>query len=132
VPPGRYYVDTSAFIKLLVPELESRALDAAIGPDDRLVSSDLLKVEAVRVLGRLGSLVRARPEHALDRVSLVRISVSVRDRASTIGPPSLRALDAIHLATADELRADLDALLTYDERLIHAAGAVGIPVLSPA
>jgi hypothetical protein len=43
----------------------------------------------------------------------------------------LRSLDAIHLATARLLGAELTALLTYDDRLAKAAADAGIPVLAP-
>jgi hypothetical protein len=43
----------------------------------------------------------------------------------------LRSLDAIHLATARLLGAELTALLTYDDRLAKAAVDAGIPVFAP-
>lgn len=52
--------------------------------------------------------------------------------AATVGPSSLRTLDAIHLATALGLGAELDAFVTYDNRLAEAARSLGLPVVSPA
>ena len=43
----------------------------------------------------------------------------------------LRSLDAIHLATARILSAELDALITYDDRLESAATDAGLPVICP-
>jgi hypothetical protein len=43
----------------------------------------------------------------------------------------LRSLDAIHLATARILAPELDALVTYHERLIVAATDAGLPTASP-
>ena len=54
------------------------------------------------------------------------------DRPAAIGPPLLRTLDAIHLATALALVPDLDAFVTYDDRLAEAARALGLPVVRPA
>ncbi len=48
-----------------------------------------------------------------------------------MNPPALRALDAIHLATAERIGAQLGALIAYDERLLAAAEAHGLPVASP-
>ncbi|MQA74489.1 MAG: PIN domain-containing protein [Solirubrobacterales bacterium] len=127
----RLYVDASAFVKLLVPEPESTALDRLLGPRSRLVSSDLLEIEVMRVARRLDPGLRARAAGALRSVQLVPIRDIVRRRAASIGPPALRSLDAIHLATADLLRDDLDALVAYDDRLAEAAAALGIRVLSP-
>jgi hypothetical protein len=55
----------------------------------------------------------------------------VRARAAAYTDPLLRSLDAIHLATAEEVRADLVALVTYDERLAAAAKELGLPVEAP-
>ena len=56
---------------------------------------------------------------------------AVVESASRLPDPMLRSLDAIHLATALVLREDLEALVTYDERLADAAGAHGLTVASP-
>ena len=41
-------------------------------------------------------------------------------------------LDAIHLATAMAMGPELDAFVTYDDRLAEAARAIGLPVVRPA
>jgi predicted nucleic acid-binding protein len=46
-------------------------------------------------------------------------------------PLELRSLDAIHLATAQELGADLARVCTYDERMADAASALGLTVVAP-
>ena len=43
----------------------------------------------------------------------------------------LRSLDAIHLATARVLGPDLDAIVSYDDRLLKAAGDAGLTTVSP-
>lgn len=43
----------------------------------------------------------------------------------------LRSLDAIHLATARILGPDLDAIVSYHDRLAQAAGDAGLAVISP-
>jgi predicted nucleic acid-binding protein len=129
--PARFYIDASALVKLLITERESAALEAALDPGDRFVSSDLVKVETIRALRRAGADVGRGSQGWLGRVDLVRITPGIRDRAATIGPPLLRSLDAIHLATMDEARAGIDGLISYDDRLIEPAHALGIRVLSP-
>lgn len=52
--------------------------------------------------------------------------------ANSIGPLLLKALDAIHLATAQALGPELDAFVTYDDRLAEAARTLGLPVVRPA
>jgi uncharacterized protein len=51
-------------------------------------------------------------------------------------PPRCRnepetVLPAIHLATARILGADLDAIVSYDDRLLKAAAEAGLPTASP-
>ncbi len=48
------------------------------------------------------------------------------------GPRSLRSLDAIHLATALSITPEIDALVTYDDRLRDAALESGLQVEAPS
>ena len=63
--------------------------------------------------------------------SYIEIDDEVVDGAMNEPDRSLRPLDAIHLATARLLGADLDALVTYDKRLASAAADAGLAVLAP-
>jgi uncharacterized protein len=44
---------------------------------------------------------------------------------------ALRSRDAIHLATVRILSGDLDAVVSYDDRLLKAAQDAGLPTASP-
>ena len=57
---------------------------------------------------------------------------AIANVAAALRPPLLRTLDAIHLATALALLPELDAFVTYDDRLAEAARAIGLPVVRPA
>ena len=52
--------------------------------------------------------------------------------AEVTGEPALRSLDAIHLATAHQIRTDLAAFVCYDKRLGESARAAGLPLEAPA
>lgn len=52
--------------------------------------------------------------------------------AASLPLATLRTLDAVHLASALHLIGELDAFVTYDDRLAEAARAVGLPVVRPA
>lgn len=123
------YLDTSAFLKLLVAEQHSAALRRALAAAE-LWSSILLDVEAHRAARRLG-VQEAAVVTALDTVSLVIPSETTYAAARTIGSDDLRTLDALHLATAQELGADLEAVVTYDRRLAAGCEALGLRVLAP-
>ena len=125
-----WYLDTSAFLKLVVIEEESEALRAWFLEHTPVWSSQLLLTEAMRSAGKLGidsNLVL----DALESVSLVLPSVETFFTAGELGPAALRSLDALHLATALEMGADLTGLVTYDERLAEASRGVGLAVVTP-
>jgi len=63
---------------------------------------------------------------------MVPLTTVLLESAASVGPPSLRSLDAIHLASAISLGPDLTAFLTYDRRLQAAAEAERLPVVAPA
>jgi predicted nucleic acid-binding protein len=124
------YVDTSALIKLVVAEAESVAVDRYLTDAD-MVSSALLLVEARRAVLRRAPSRLPQMEDVLIGVGTVDISVAVIESARRLPDPMLRSLDAIHLATALTLRDELDAVLTYDDRLAAAAVSHGLTVESP-
>lgn len=123
------YLDTSAFLKLLVDEEHSDAVRAALEAAPAW-SSTLLAVEAHRAARRLG-LAADAVARALETVSLVLPSEATYATAATIGDDALRALDALHLASALELGGDLEGLVTYDRRLAAGGHAAGVTILAP-
>jgi predicted nucleic acid-binding protein len=125
-----WYIDTSAFLKLVVLEEESEAMRAWFRSHSPVWSSQLLLTESMRSAGKLG-IDRDVVFEALESVSLVLPSVETFYTAGEIGETSLRSLDAIHLATALEMGVDLTALVTYDERLAEASRAAGVQVDTP-
>jgi hypothetical protein len=68
----------------------------------------------------------------LERVSLLAIGDRVLVSAATLAPRDVRALDAIHLASALRLGAGLTVFVSYDARQLEAAAAIGLPVASPS
>jgi predicted nucleic acid-binding protein len=95
------------------------------------VSSTLLGVEAIRACARYGPEYAADARAWLEGVALVPIDDEVLDRAAAVGPLALRALDALHLATALTIKDELGSFFTYDERLAEAALGHGFTVLRP-
>jgi predicted nucleic acid-binding protein len=128
---GIAYLDASAFCKLLKPETESMALRHALEQEETWLASEILAVEAGRVALIAGG---DTPEHArgeLAHVILAPLTETVRAAAASVSPSRLRALDAIHLATALELRTEIDVMYAYDERLNEAAREHGLEVRAP-
>lgn len=79
--------------------------------------------------GEPGQLERAR--YLLDGLDIVPLTEPVITLAETIGPPTLRSLDAIHLAAAVHLQRELTAFVSYDHRLLAGCRAVGLTTASP-
>jgi uncharacterized protein len=79
----------------------------------------------------LGPDALATVREGLRRVDLVGIDDRILDAAGILEPKVLRTLDAIHLATAMAVGDDLEAILTYDERMLEAARLMGLPTAAP-
>lgn len=129
---GLAYVDSSALVKLMVRERETPALEADLAHREGLVTSRLAVLECRRAARRAGN---ARVQDAVDAVLeslyLLDITPAILERACTVGPPLLRALDAIHLATALSVGDMEPEVVTYDRRLADAATASGLRVVQP-
>lgn len=127
----RHYLDTSAAAKLLVEESESTPLKEhldGLSDDDEVMSGSLLETELRRIAVRL-ELDQTTVGEVLNRVDLVDLPRAVFRTAGVLPGPSLRSLDALHVAMA--LRIGADVLVAYDQRLIAAAKSLGLDVVSP-
>lgn len=127
------YLDSSALLKLVLPERETIALRGALAGWPDWVTSWLSAIECKRAVRRAGgnASVRARLDHVLATCTLLRVDEPALRLAETIEPPALRSLDAIHLACALSIGDYPDAFVTYDARLASAARTIGLNVLSP-
>jgi predicted nucleic acid-binding protein len=126
------YADASALVKLVVEERESESARVYLSGDVTVVVSRVGLVEAFRAVRRSDTEAPAPWDALVAHISLRELDQSIADRAASLEPASLGTLDAIHLATALEMRGEIDAFLTYDARLAAAARAHRLPVVSPA
>ncbi|HXQ18647.1 MAG TPA: type II toxin-antitoxin system VapC family toxin [Acidimicrobiales bacterium] len=132
-----FYADASALVKLILREPESAALQAFLADAD-VVSSELLVTELLRAIRRAGAQNPALPlaaltdrtEELLDAVGLRPLDRSVLLAAGTLAEPTLRALDAIHVATAIDVFPH-DGFVSYDERQSAAARLAGLRTYAP-
>jgi uncharacterized protein len=124
--------DTSALVRLVVREPETDALRAWLDPrgDQPWVASDLCRVEVVRAVARAAPAAVATALDLLAGLDLVPLSPLLLAEAAAL-PPSLRSLDAIHLATALMLGSELTAFAVYDDRLVEAAAGADLPIARP-
>lgn len=124
-------MDSSALVKLVVPEPESAALRAELARWERHASSALVRTEVVRACARVDEAARPVAERVVRALDLIAVDDQILDEAGRLQSIALRTLDAIHLASARALGDALGAVIAYDSRLAAGATAAGLPVLAP-
>jgi len=119
-------------VKLIAAETESLALSRWLS-GARPVGSSLLLTEVPRAVARRAdaTALAAATATALASVQTVSVGARLLRVAAALGPPALRSLDALHLATALAV-GPLAAFVCYDARLADAAREQGLPVVAPA
>jgi len=127
------YIDSSAFLKLVIDEPESDALVEQVralrSSGDILASSRLLVTECHRAVSRVANLQHRHVAAALRQVRLVSLADDDFLEAGMLEGETLRSLDAIHVAAAMTMGAS--TMVSYDARQLEAAGRSGLDTLSP-
>jgi predicted nucleic acid-binding protein len=122
------YLDASALTKLIVEEPETAALREVIR-GHWLLSSRVAVVEVTKEVTRHDP--DAEPIAFFLHVTFLELDAELATAAGATGGPDLRALDAIHVATALILRSEIESFITYDARQSEAARAAGLQVIAP-
>lgn len=125
------YLDTSALVKLVIEEPESAAVRRYLRRRRPLLSSALARTELLRAVLLEGEEGLTRAREVLTSVELVRVNDRILNAAGVLRPTDVRSLDAIHLATAQQLGSDLGVVVTYDDRMLAAAAGLGLMTRAP-
>lgn len=125
------YADTSALAKLVLDEPESPALRLYFAGAGPVLTSAITATELVRAACRVHPDLEAAASAVVGALTLVDLDIGILAAAGRLAPPAIRTLDAIHLATALAMGAELDVVLTYDARMAEAARATGLRVEAP-
>ena len=125
------YLDSSALVTIVVERRYAKALRTYLDQHAtlRTITSTIGFVETVRTCDQLGSYPNLMSRLLRDHEE-VRLTNVVRDAAVHV-PGKLRTLDALHVASAQQLGPELTALVTYDRRMAEAARDNGLPVAMP-
>ena len=103
---------------------------------DTVATSGITEIELARAVAR----ARERGVRTIDDIAAWTITAAlleleltpeIRRAAAALRPTTVRSLDAIHVATAASLEADLSGLLTYDVRMQQAGADLGLAVVAP-
>lgn len=132
-----FYADASALVKLVREESESAALGTFLAGAD-IISSELVLTEVPRAVHRAASddpalpldALLARADDVLQALALLPIDRGLLLAAGALAEPMLRALDAIHIASAVAVL-PIDAFVTYDDRQGAAARLAGLRTVAP-
>jgi hypothetical protein len=141
--PRRLYIDTSAYLCMLLAQQGSERLVKETSGAE-LLSSVILVLEARRNLIRLAREARIRPEEyksCIDRLEQDLGLFLLRDLTLDICQPSVlpavatpRSLDLVHLRTAlwFHVSEKIDRFVTMDSSQEHAAKELGLPIEASA
>jgi uncharacterized protein len=133
----RVYLDSSALLKRIIEEPESEQLRVAlrdhINDGALLVSSRLASIEvsrAIRMRFDTGYAAAADfVDDAMSGVAEYPVGDEIVSLSQRLNPDRLRSLDAIHVASAMLLDADL--VITYDDRMADAGQRNGLRCAAP-
>ena len=134
------YVDTSSLLKLLIDEEGSEAAELIWDTADELASAALLVVEgraALAAAERDARLTAAQHRKAkgefaalVDELSIVEVTEKLISEAADLAErEALRGYDAVHLAAALTIEADI--VTSADAALCDAAHRRGLHVANP-
>ena len=124
------YLDTSASVKLVLAEEGTDELRGFLEAEESPLTTSRVGIVELRHVGRRRG---TSPDRA-DVVSALLIVIELDrmiERVAVELDPRLRALDAIHLASALSLGEHLEAFVCYDDRLAAAARREGLRVVAP-
>lgn len=117
----------------MLPEPETVALQAWMKGEraDTFFSSQLLRIELVRTVARVAPERMGPARDVLRGFALFEMDHAIVEAAESLPPTIRRSLDAIHLGTASLFAQSVSAFVAYDARLVEAASALGLNVVSP-
>lgn len=114
------------------------ALERRLADHPRRLASELALAEVPRAVRRAVEATGTSVERALgalDRIithlDLVTVDQALLRFVGRLQPPSLRTLDAIHIASALVAPGAEGLFVSYDRRQLEAARAAGLTVGSP-
>ncbi len=128
------YLDSSALVKLIVPEAETIPLLRLMLAWPYRLASQLGFVEVHRAVRRVSRdyELQKRAEDVLSTIHFMDVHMEILGEATLLEPLHLRSLDAIHVASALSLGREIGGFVTYDRTMTEAARRMKLNVLAPS
>ena len=125
-----WFLDSSAILKLIVEEPESKTLRRFI-PEYKMASR-LSRLEVLRNVHRIDPKKVSTARDKLDGIFYVEINTPVLKNAEEIVlSMEIKSLDAIQAGSALFLKDSIAGVISYDKNLNRALKLLGIKVYAP-
>jgi predicted nucleic acid-binding protein len=125
-----WFLDSSAILKLIVDEPESKTLRRFI-PEYKMASR-LSRLEVLRNVHRIDPKKVSTARDKLDGIFYVEINTPVLKNAEEIAlSMEIKSLDAIQAGSALFLKDSIAGVISYDKNLNRALKLLGIKVYAP-
>jgi predicted nucleic acid-binding protein len=125
-----WFLDSSAILKLIVEEPESKTLRRFI-PEYKMASR-LSRLEVLRNVHRIDPKKVSTARDKLDGIFYVEINTPVLKNAEEIAlSMEIKSLDAIQAGSALFLKDSIAGVISYDKNLNRALKLLGIKVYAP-
>ena len=125
-----WFLDSSAILKLIVEEPESKTLRRFI-PEYKMASR-LSRLEVLRNVHRIDPKKVSTAREKLDGIFYVEINTPVIKNAEEIAlAMEIKSLDAIQAGSALFLKDSIAGVISYDKNLNRALKSLGIKVYAP-
>ena len=125
-----WFLDSSAILKLIVEEPESKTLRRFI-PEYKMASR-LSRLEVLRNVHQIDPKKVSTARDKLDGIFYVEINTPVLKNAEEIAlSMEIKSLDAIQAGSALFLKDSIAGVISYDKNLNRALKLLGIKVYAP-
>jgi predicted nucleic acid-binding protein len=125
-----WFLDSSAIIKLIVEESESKSLRSFLPAS--IVASRISRLEVLRNVNRLEPKKLGRARERMNSLSYVEINEHVLKNAEEIALAlEIKSLDSIQAGSALFIKDLIEGVISYDKNLNGALTRLGIRTISP-
>ena len=122
-----WYVDSSAILSIIYQEPEGKNIPSKVWVGS--ITSRISGVEVLRSVNKFDPLLVNYAKSVMKQISVCEIEEDILLRAESYGPEiTVKASDAIHLATAEALSSLVKGVLTLDKQMATNAQKLKLPL----